>query len=221
MGGAATVGAPPRAVPARHGRCRGRDRHGADRVGRCDRRPIAARDRRRIEELHRAADSRRAGRAGDRARDRRDGPTPAEPRRHADLRSRAAQRRHRRLRRIHRHGADRRLPPAAVDRSAGGVRHRARAATRAPAGRCCRRSASTTRSRSWSAAATRGSAGCARSTMPPARRRGGAPASATSSSSGRMAIPGWPGPTACGSRSRRTSWTSASSTGRWRQARWI
>ena len=44
-------------------------------------------------------------------------------------------------------------------------------ATRAPAGRCCRRSASTTRSRFWCAAATRASAACARSTT----RRGQAP----------------------------------------------
>ena len=44
-----------------------------------------------------------------------------------DLRSRAAHRRHRRLRRVHRHGADRRLQPAARDRRA--ARSRARCAS--------------------------------------------------------------------------------------------
>ena len=62
---------------------------------------------------------------------------------------------------------------------------------RSPAGRCCRRSASTTPSRSWSAARTR-ARGAADD-----RRRGargaasGGRVSATSSWSGRMAIPGW------------------------------
>ena len=69
------------------------------------------RDRRRLEELHRAADPRRDRRADHRARDRTAGAAPAESRRHTHLRSRAPGRGHRRLRRVHRHGADRDLPP--------------------------------------------------------------------------------------------------------------
>ena len=52
-------------------------------------RAVLGRHRRGIEELHRAVDPRRDRRADDRARDRAVGPAPAEPGRHADLRSRA------------------------------------------------------------------------------------------------------------------------------------
>jgi osmoprotectant transport system permease protein len=55
-------------------------------------------------------------RAGDRARDRAGRRPPTESRRHVDLRARAGVRRHRRLRRVHRHCADRHLPPAADQR---------------------------------------------------------------------------------------------------------
>ena len=132
------------------------------------------------------------------------GRSPAESRRHADLRSRAADRRHRRLRRVHRHRADRHLPSAGQRPIAGAVfDDGARPLRDRPAARCCRRSASTTRSRSWSAARMRASGACAPSTMRRAKRRDGAPASATSSSSGRTAIPGWRSRTGSGFSSRR------------------
>ena len=81
-------------------------------------------DRGGVEELHRAVDSRGDRRADDRARDGTLRPAPPEPGRDVDRRSGAPGRRRRRLRGIHRHGADRDLPPAAIDRSAG--RHRDR-----------------------------------------------------------------------------------------------
>ena len=95
------------------------------------RRPAGERrDRRRLEELHRAAGARRAAGAGHRARRRPAGRSPAESGRHADLRSGAHQRRHRRLRRVHRHGADRGVSSAGQQRFERGVRDRARRSTR-------------------------------------------------------------------------------------------
>ena len=92
--------------------------------------------------------------------------------------------------------------PVSNDSSA--VFETVRDAVRARAGaRCCRRSASTTRSRSWCAAPTRARAACGRSTMRCRCRRAGAPASATSSSSGPTAIRAWRRRTVCGFPIRR------------------
>ena len=66
---------------------------------------------------------------------------------------------------------------------AAGARGHPRAATRTPAGRCWRRSASTTRSRSSCAAPTRAARGLTRLSQLARTRPAGAPASATSSSS--------------------------------------
>src|SRR5437762_1859570 len=80
-------------LPVAHRTRRRSDRgRGRGACARRERRGGAAgrrRRHRRLEELHRAADSRRAPRADDRARCEADGRSPPESRRHADLRSRA------------------------------------------------------------------------------------------------------------------------------------
>ena len=96
-----------------------------------------------------------------RARRRRARRSPAQPRWHADLRSRPARGRHRRLRRVHRHGVDRRVRPAARHVARRGHAARCAISTRAAAARCCRRSASTTPSPCSCAAPTLAPAGCA------------------------------------------------------------
>ena len=78
-----------RIAPSGRDRRRGRGRRG-DAVERGRRPAGERRDRRRLEELHRAARARRAAGAGHRARRRPAGRSPAESGRHADLRSRAA-----------------------------------------------------------------------------------------------------------------------------------
>ncbi len=84
---------------------------------------------------------------------------PAQSRRHADLRPGPCHRRHRRLRRIHRHGADGDLPPAAVRPIATRSSRPCAGSTPTAAARSCRRSASTIRSPSWCAAPTRAQRG--------------------------------------------------------------
>ena len=96
---------------------RGRADRGVRAEGRHGRHP------RRLEELHRADHPRRAGRAGHRGA-RTAGRAPPESRRHVHLRSRAALGRHRRLRRVHRDGADGDLPAAGRYRFAPGARAR-------------------------------------------------------------------------------------------------
>ena len=124
---------------------------------------------------------------------------PAEPGRHADLRSRAAERRCRRLRRVHGHGADRDLPSAAsrtIRRPVFDTVRDLYAQQRPHA--AARRSASTTRLRSSSAATMRATSASGRSTMPRACRHDGAQASGTSFWNGRMDIRAWRQHTACG-----------------------
>ena len=125
---------------------------GAD-VSRARRRPRSSSARRTSPSRSCSANSWRRRSSADRAERR----APAQSRRHARLRSRPAARRYRRLRRIHRHGADGALQGTADRRDSrsgrrrvgaragGSPRRYARAASR-----CCRRSASTTRSRFWS-----------------------------------------------------------------------
>src|SRR3989442_436514 len=86
---------------------------------------LVGRDRRRLEELHRAGHPRRAARAGDRTRHWSGRRSAPESRRHADLRSRAVDRRHRRVRRVHGNRADGDLSSADSVRFARRVRQRA------------------------------------------------------------------------------------------------
>ena len=114
-------------------------------------------------------------------------------------------RRHRRLRRVHRHGADRDLSAAGRQRIRAAVfATRPRRCTRDAAARCC----APLGFNNTFAILVRGddarelAAAHDRRCAPRGAARGG-PASATSSSSGRTAIPGWRRPTACSSRRRR------------------
>ena len=183
---------------------RGARRHA--RVGRDGCRVVRdGRHRRRLEEFHRAGDSRRARRADDRARHRPAGRAPAESRRHAHLRSRARHRRHRRLRRVHRHGADGRVPSSQSRRVADAVFEDVReqyARTRPDAAAAARLRQHVRDPRARAGRARRSAS--RPSTMPREWRRAGGPASATSFSSGRTAIRASRRRTACVSQASRT-----------------
>ena len=135
------------------------------------------------------------------------GRSPAESRRHADLRSRAPAAATSTSTSSTRHGADRGVPSAGQHGFERRVRHGAHALRedRAHAAAAARlqqhvRDSGPRRRRARRAA-------CGRSTTRRASRRTGARASATSSSSGRTAIRVWRRPTGCGFPTRRASWT--------------